>query len=164
MAVADIISGIQLLKDLVEWIGDNRTKAVQVTGEDPHFLHYALSTIHFDDRGILSVLRAVADGAEIRPAHRSILLDFHYAGPEVGIALLRLEEAFSDAAGLSIKQRKALRGLIPLKSEVRAQVGRLFAEETGFGTDVAVSDVANLVARIEHLNMAIESVDETLPR
>lgn len=164
MAVSDIISGIQLMKDLVNWAGENRDRALNSSAGDPHLLHHALSTIHFDDDGVLSVLRDLAQGAALRPGHTTLLLDFSYAGPDVGGALRHLSDAFSDAAGLSIRQRKALRALIPVKSAVRVEVGRLFVEETGFGTDVDPADAAALVEKIEDLNAAIEDIDETLAR
>ncbi|MFK7871441.1 MAG: hypothetical protein AB8B58_19670 [Roseobacter sp.] len=163
MAVADIISGLQLLKDLVEWLDTKRGQAGRADGSNGTLLE-ALSTMHFDENGILGVLRELAAGQEMRPRHRKTLLDFHYAGPEVGMALQSLADSYADTSGLTIQQRKALRGLIPVKSSVRAEVGRLFAEQTGFGETCAPDDVKGMILRIEEMNEAIEAIDDGMPR
>jgi hypothetical protein len=164
VAVAEIISGLELIKSLVDWFRANRTEALGRVNEDAFAVHRALSTLHFGEAGILGVLRGLALGAPLRPSDRAILLDFRYAGPDVGLALRRLAEAYSDVAGLSLKQRKDLLGLVPLKTAVRGEVARLFAEETRLGENVRPADAAALVTRIEDLNGAMEILDERLPR
>ena len=158
-SISDILSALDLLNRLFK---RTEQQADLYANEDYHVLGAALEEVYFKRDGVLSVLRAMADGADVTDELRQRMFQFNYIAPEIEAALLRVMDAAADREKLSLADREKLSRILDIKTGVRSSVAHLANHAVHMNEPYDRSDVAEVVKRIETLNASILAIETKL--
>lgn len=122
----------------------------------------ALSDIHFDDEGILAVLRKIVANEKLAKEDRERLVEFNQWEEPLRNALENLVLDHGKKARNSIKQSAIIRNIRGRKITLRSAVQIAINQAITFDEGVNVDEVARLVAEIEALNRDIQEAEHEL--
>lgn len=124
----------------------------------------ALRNIYFAPKGVLSLLRQIADGGY--PSEESIsaiLVDFNEGEDWIYRARHDLDDdCLRQNANLSLRATRVLGEIAYGKGGVRTKVKHLLNQSLTFGEPVSSAEAERLIAEILLLNDAIENAEEKL--
>ncbi len=123
-----------------------------------------LRSIYFAPRGVLSILKVIADGGYPTPEQiKSILPGFNDAEPSVSRARQRLDPEYDrNDRTLTLKAQRVLGEISYGKGGVRSKVQSLLNYSLTYGEPVSPEQAQQLIQEIGELNTAIEEAEEAL--
>jgi len=122
----------------------------------------ALSDIHFDDGGILAVLRKIVADGKLSEEDRGRLVEFNQQEEQMRNALENLVLDHGRKSRNSIKQSAIIGQIRGRKFTLRDAVQIAINQAITFEEDVNIDEVARLVAEIEALNHDIQEAEHEL--
>ena len=164
-SVLEVIVAVAQIREAVSSM--QRKESRQEFGyPNEHFARvgHALSDIHFDDEGILAVLRKIVANEKLTGEDRERLVEFNQREELMGSALENLVLDHGRKARNSIKQSAIISQIRGRKVTLRSAVQIAINEAITFDEDVNVDEVARLVAEIEALNQDIQEAEHALRR
>lgn len=158
-SISDILSALDLLDRLFK---RTEQQADLYANEDYRVLGAALEEVYFRQDGVLSVLRALAEGSEITDELRQRMFRFNYIAPDVEGALQRVMDAAADREKLSLADREELSRIRDLKTGVRWSIAQLANHAVNMNAPYDPADVRKVIARIKSLNGSILAIETKL--
>ena len=162
-SVLEVIGVIRLIRGAISSMKREETRQ-EFEYPNEHFarIGHALSDIHFDDEGILAVLRKIVAGDELREEDRARLVEFNQREEPVKNALENLVLDHGRKARNSIKQSAIFGQICGRKFTLRSAVQAAINEAITFDQAANVDEVARLVAEVEALNLDIQEAEHAL--
>lgn len=162
-SVLEVIGAVAQIREAVSSMKRQENRQ-EFDYPNEHFARvgHALSDIHFDDGGILAVLRKIVDSDELTEEERESLVEFNQREEPVRNALENLVLDHGRKARNSIKQSSIIGQIRGRKFTLRSAVQTAINEAITFDQAVNVDEVARLVAEIEALNRDIQEAEHAL--
>lgn len=161
--VLEVIGAVTQIREAVSAMKREKSRQ-EFDYPNEHFarIGQALSDIHFDDEGVLSVLRKIVASEELAEEDRKRLVEFNQREEPMRNALEGLVLDHGRKARNSIKQSTIIGQIRGRKFTLRSAVQIAINEAITFDQDVSVDEVAQLIAEIEALNRDIEEAEHEL--
>ena len=161
--ILDILGAVTQIRDAVSYLKREETRQ-EFDYPNEHFarIGHALSDIHFNDDGILSVLRKIVAETKIMDKDLERLVEFNQWEEPMRNALENLVLDHGKKARNSIKQSVIIDQIRGRKLTLRSAVQMAINEAITFDKDVNIGEVARLVEEIEALNHDIQEAEHAL--
>lgn len=161
--VLEVIGAVGQIRDAVSSMKREESRR-EFDYPNEHFARvgHALSDIHFDDEGILSVLRKIVAESKLTEEDRERLVEFNQREELVNSALENLVLDHGRKARNSIKQSAIISQIRGRKFSLRSAVQIAINEAVTFDKEVNINEVARLVTEIEALNHDIQEAEHAL--
>lgn len=162
-SVLEVIGAVGQIREAVSSMKREKSRQ-EFDYPNEHFARIgrALSDIHFDDKGILAVLRKIVANEKLAKGDRERLIEFNQWEEPMRNALENLVLDHGKKARNSIKQSAIIGNIRGRKITLRSAVQTAINQAITFDEGVNVGEVAQLVAEIEALNQDIQEAEHEL--